>query len=1078
MSDRIQISIEARENASRVFGQVGAAAGRMGDQVEDAGESFETMERSSQNAGRSLRDMDRELNQIARGMGVLGAGVALAGQSFRDQEIALDTLRRTYGESADELIAFSEAIQDTTNFSNDAAIAAANSFGTLARNYSLTAAEIQNLISVTADLAATKGIGLVDAANRVQAAIRGEAESAEYLGLTLNQMAIDHDNVTFSMSNAEAAQFRLNAVMTQSTFAMGAAEAQAQGTYGALVDIRDSVQDAAQSFGDFLGPLGEVGAFAADNAIQLGVMGLALRELANSALAANAVMGASGLLGTLTRYGRLAGVGVGLAAVAADLLMVEEAGADAAEMFEAASPVIDAFRESMDALAETSPSDALVSLGDDIAESFEYFELLFSRFNELQDLGDDRTAEQEASFGKLQELIGNTEVAATQLVPALVAVDEIMNNIGPAADDARADLAELDEQLDSNEITFEQFLDGAIGIADGLGEANRAAREAAAGQGELNTVTEDYIGLLYRQNQLALADDLAAAQERNAQAQIDAMQGVADALAEAQEAWQEYADAALEAVQAVDSASELFDTLQRTIIGNTDAIASQFDGLLKWADGLIAVEGEYSKLDDLLSAGRITTESYTQAQLAYNDIAAQTAQVQEDVFAIQAKLAPALGAAAVAYGEQVHAISLLRGEALLLQVGLLDATEQQRAFDLATAAANASTNAQVQSIQGMITSAANADPVLAALLDDMGLIEAEIDDVTGEVKSIRITGEGFDTVGNQMDELIASIESLTDAELLLVATLDDDPFTNTADDVRAKLDALDGEVAQATLAAEDDATPKVVEAEAAFGNFSGKDWTVTIGVDSTEIDNFLGSGAAGFPMGFGGPSGGGPEIKASVSVDKSQFDTGMADASSRLSAFSGETGTATADATNDAALAAIDAASDSLSGWDGSTGTANINANDNASGTISSVSSALSALNGRTATTYINTVYTTTYQTIGVPSGVGRAALGGVIDSYADGGVVARMAENGPELLHFPMGGVAIAPSPGVYNVPRGTYVDPAPATAHKLNAMGGGFTFVNQGTIIGIPDLERQIARTISEGLQRANQIHRSSFA
>jgi hypothetical protein len=473
----------------------------------------------------------------------------------------------------------------------------------------------------------------------------------------------------------------------------------------------------------------------------------------------------------------------------------------------------------------------------------------------------------------------------------------------------------------------------------------------------------------------------------------------------------------------------------------------------------------------LLSAGRITTESYTQAQLAYNDIAAQTVQVQEDVFAIQAKLAPALGAAAVAYGEQVHAISLLRGEALLLQVGLLDATEQQRAFDLATAAANASTNAQVQSIQGMITSAASADPVLAALLDDMGLIDAEFDELTGEVKSIQITGEGFDTVGNQMDELIASIESLTDTQLELIAILDDDEFTNSADDVRAKLDALDGEVAHATLAAEDEATPKIVEAETAFGNFSGKVYTATatIEVDTSELDALSGRGTAAGLAGEAALS-----ITATVDVDTSGFDSGMSAASSRLSSFGGESATATANTNNAPAMSAISAAQAALGRFGGSSATAQaLTNNGQAMGAIAAVSGALAALNGRTATTYINTVYTTSYITSGLPGG-----LGGVMNGYAAGGVVAEMAEWGPEMLHFPNGGVAIAPTRGIYNVPMGTYVDTAPATSAKMQGMGGGFTFVNNGTIIGIPDLERQITRTISEGLQRASSIHRSSFA
>src|SRR5690606_32038675 len=154
-------------------------------------------------------------------------GMSLAGRSFRDQEVALRTLERGYGDAATELEAFSEAIQANTNFSNDQAIAAANTFRTLADNYGFTTAQIQELISISADLAATMGIGLEDAAFRVQSAMRGEAEAAEFLGLTLNDRALGLDRVSTSMSEAERAQIRFNALQEQSAFALGTAAEQA-----------------------------------------------------------------------------------------------------------------------------------------------------------------------------------------------------------------------------------------------------------------------------------------------------------------------------------------------------------------------------------------------------------------------------------------------------------------------------------------------------------------------------------------------------------------------------------------------------------------------------------------------------------------------------------------------------------------------------------------------------------------------------------------------------------------------------------------------------------------------------------
>jgi hypothetical protein len=59
------------------------------------------------------------------------------------------------------------------------------------------------------------------------------------------------------------------------------------------------------------------------------------------------------------------------------------------------------------------------------------------------------------------------------------------------------------------------------------------------------------------------------------------------------------------------------------------------------------------------------------------------------------------------------------------------------------------------------------------------------------------------------------------------------------------------------------------------------------------------------------------------------------------------------------------------------------------------------------------------------------------------------MAEAGPELLHFSNGGSALALTDGLYNVPRGTFVDTAPATKAKLGGMGGETIVIQNMTVI-----------------------------
>jgi len=100
--------------------------------------------------------------------------------------------------------------------------------------------------------------------------------------------------------------------------------------------------------------------------------------------------------------------------------------------------------------------------------------------------------------------------------------------------------------------------------------------------------------------------------------------------------------------------------------------------------------------------------------------------------------------------------------------------------------------------------------------------------------------------------------------------------------------------------------------------------------------------------------------------------------------------------------------------------------------------------------TVIETIYTVTGsdgETRGRGSGTNR--LGGVV-GYANGGtVMAELAEAGPELLHFRNGGSAWAMQRGVYNVPKGTYVDTAPASRLKAGSGGGVNNFYGPVTVV-----------------------------
>lgn len=155
---------------------------------------------NTQQAQSNLNSLGAGFKQLfALGAGVAGVSLgigtvhqALAGMISVTQEAtqAQFALNATYGSGAAVFTKFADdqarALGRTSTEFKQAAVAAA----TLTRNYGLTAEQVQTVIRRSTDLAAVQGIGVADATNRVTAALRGEAEAAELLGLTLNSDAI------------------------------------------------------------------------------------------------------------------------------------------------------------------------------------------------------------------------------------------------------------------------------------------------------------------------------------------------------------------------------------------------------------------------------------------------------------------------------------------------------------------------------------------------------------------------------------------------------------------------------------------------------------------------------------------------------------------------------------------------------------------------------------------------------------------------------------------------------------------------------------------------------------------------
>lgn len=145
---------------------------------------------------------------------------------------------------------------------------------------------------------------------------------------------------------------------------------------------------------------------------------------------------------------------------------------------------------------------------------------------------------------------------------------------------------------------------------------------------------------------------------------------------------------------------------------------------------------------------------------------------------------------------------------------------------------------------------------------------------------------------------------------------------------------------------------------------------------------------------------------------------------------------------------------------------------DNASSTLDYITGQLGLLDGKTATTYIRTMYET-YGTI--PGYVGPTMFtGGYVGEYATGGVTFRAGEIGTEMAHFPTGGVALIPRDGIYQAPAGTYISPNNAVGNSYG--GNTFNVYLQGDYYGDQDFQEKVAAAIAPVIEQAGSNLRRS--
>jgi len=196
----------------------------------------------------------------------LASSVEAAGREFSNTG-SLDHWKGKVGEMAGALKVYSEA--DVAN--------AISRTVDMTKRLGLSAEQMEVLIKRSADLGAGK-TDLEGAIERTTAALRGEAESAEFLGLTLNETYIAawhathevHGKAWKDLTDLEKAQVRYQVLLEQSDGIQGKAAGSAATLGGALQEIKSQVSDAVANNKDFAGAMTALAATIRENADEIG----------------------------------------------------------------------------------------------------------------------------------------------------------------------------------------------------------------------------------------------------------------------------------------------------------------------------------------------------------------------------------------------------------------------------------------------------------------------------------------------------------------------------------------------------------------------------------------------------------------------------------------------------------------------------------------------------------------------------------------------------------------------------------------------------------------------------------------
>jgi len=697
--NEILIRVTGEENVTQMFSRIGDEADNSEKKVSKFGDQL-------QSAGAKASDMGNKLT-LGVTLPLVGLGT-VAVDAASDLEESMSKVGVVFGDTADEVIAFSETSAESLGIAKGEALEAAGTFGNLLTAMGLTTPEARDMslamVELAADMASFNNVSPEETLLALRSGLSGEAEPLKRFGVALRAAEVDARAMSMGLADANGElsegakiQARYAIIMEQT--------ATAQGDFARTSDgLANSQRIAAAEFKDMLAVLGQellpiakeavgvvtdlLGAFSDLPApvkgiiVQLGMLAAA----AGPAL--KAIGGLTSGIGKLANRGVASTAKLGLLAAGIAVLAVKtkEFGDTLVEVEKAqkgATNAADNLDNKVQSLVDSGMSleDALAQVGQELEWSKKKFDENIVTGTALGEMfGAD------AAMAKvLGEGLSSMNTAVVNNTDSYAEYVDAITTHNLSVTDAAAIVPVLTEAQYENVMAIRSQFSAMEDNILAMAETAKEAEAAAEAERELEQAALDLA--------LAQADELTPAAESADQAMLSYAKAVSEgtivtdehevalkreyaALQEA-EAWHEAAQASAERLAAAQRDAAL--AAQAHMVAQLD-LAETLSDTTPQGLARAAIQDLKRQLDE----GRITADEYETAvidvQDAYGLVTAEGRALSEGVDA----LGEALARGIITEDEYIAKLQELQEDA---KDGTVNVRELTGAFDGATTSA-------------------------------------------------------------------------------------------------------------------------------------------------------------------------------------------------------------------------------------------------------------------------------------------------------------------------------------------------------------------------------------------------------